>query len=205
MFKSDVPLRCRCGRVRGVAREVSPSAGFRFVCYCTDCQTFARILGRPDVLDPAGGTDIFQMAPARVKVAAGADALACLRLSNRGVLRWYAECCRTPIANTAEGPRFPLVAVIHSFMDHEGRPRDEVLGPRLCRIFEGSAAGPLPPNPPPPPSLGPFVRRGAMVLRWWARGLARPTPFFDPRSGAPLSEPRVVTPNERAALWAGSA
>src|SRR5262249_44063266 len=96
---ADVPLRCQCGRVRGVANAVSPSAGFRFVCYCDDCQTFARFLERPEVLDPAGGTDIFQMAPARVKLTAGADALRCLSLSNQ-VLRWYTDCCRTPIGNT---------------------------------------------------------------------------------------------------------
>jgi hypothetical protein len=34
----DLPLRCRCGRMRGVANNVSPSSGFRFVCYCKDCQ-----------------------------------------------------------------------------------------------------------------------------------------------------------------------
>src|SRR5262249_49832287 len=59
----DLPLRCRCGRVRGVASDVSSSSGFRFVCYCEDCQAFARFLERPDVLDPAGGTDIFQSFP----------------------------------------------------------------------------------------------------------------------------------------------
>ena len=60
----NLPLRCRCGRVRGVASEVAPSAGFRFVCYCQDCQAFARFLERPDVFDAAGGTDIFQIQPA---------------------------------------------------------------------------------------------------------------------------------------------
>jgi len=44
--------------VRGVAREVAPHSSFRFVCYCTNCQAFARFLERPDVLDDAGGTDI---------------------------------------------------------------------------------------------------------------------------------------------------
>ncbi len=43
----DIPLRCLCGRMRGVARAVSPSAGFRFVCYCKDCQAFARFLEQP--------------------------------------------------------------------------------------------------------------------------------------------------------------
>ncbi len=68
-------LRCRCGRVRGAASDVSPTRGFRFVCYCTDCQVFARFLERRDVLDAAGGTDIFQMPAGHVKLTAGADAL----------------------------------------------------------------------------------------------------------------------------------
>jgi hypothetical protein len=80
---------------------VSPSAGFRFVCYCTDCQAFARFLGRPDVLDAAGGTDIFQMPPAHLKLPAGTDALRCLCLSAK-VLRWYTDlraiCHRTATA-----------------------------------------------------------------------------------------------------------
>ena len=59
------------------------------------------------MVDPAGGTDIFQMPPGRVKITAGTDAMRCLRLSNK-VLRWYIDCCRTPIANTAARPRFPV-------------------------------------------------------------------------------------------------
>lgn len=198
-MQSDVPLRCRCNHVRGVAREVSASTGFRFVCYCKDCQAFARFLNRPDVLDKAGGTDIFQMPPARVSLTEGTDALACISLSKQ-ILRWYTDCCHTPIGNSAADPRFPIVALIHSFMDHRVRPRDEALGPALCRIYERSAVAPLPSDAPPPPTLGAFGRRTYRMLGWWLRGLARPTPFFDSRTKAPLAVPRVLTPSERAAL-----
>jgi len=102
----------------------------------------------PDVLDAAGGTDIFQMAPGRVRLTAGADAVRCLRLRDTtAVLRWYTECCRTPVANTA-GPRFPVIGLIHSFMGEaaDGRFRDEALGPPACRIYERSAIRPLPPT-----------------------------------------------------------
>jgi hypothetical protein len=196
----DFPLRCRCGHVRGLAKEVGPDEGFRLVCYCQDCQTFARFLQRPDVLDGAGGTDIFQMPTGRVKLTSGADAVRCLHLSSK-VFRWYTDCCRTPIGNTA-GPRFPIVGVIHSFMsdDAEGRSRDEVLGAPLCRIYERSAVGPLPPNAPPPLQLSIISRRGAKLLSWWLRGLRRPNPFFDDHTNAPLSVPRVLTPSERDAL-----
>jgi hypothetical protein len=183
-----------------MALALAPSTAFRFVCYCKDCQAFSRFLERPDVLDAAGGTDIVQIPPARLRLAAGTDAVRCVRLSNR-VFRWYADCCRTPIANTA-GPRFPVIGLIHSFIQDapHGRSRDEVLGPPLCRIFERSAVPPLPPNAPPPPSVLLFAKRGASLLGWWLRGLGRPTPFFDNVSGAPISVPRVLTPSERAAL-----
>jgi hypothetical protein len=195
----DIPLRCRCGRVRGVAAEIAPHTGFRFVCYCRDCQAFARFLERPDVLDAAGGTDIFHLPAGRVRFSAGTDAVRCLKFSSR-VFRWYSDCCRTPIGNTA-GPRFPAVGIIHCFMDIDaGRARDAALGAPLCRIFERSATGPLAPDAPPPRSLGLVARRLPTLLGWWLRGRGRPNPFFDDHTSAPLAVPRVCTPGERAAL-----
>ncbi len=193
-----IPLSCRCGRLRGVANEVAPTSGFRFVCYCRDCQAFARFLQQPDVLDMAGGTDIFHMPAGRVRLTAGTDAIRSLQFSSR-VFRWYADCCRTPIANTA-GAGFPVVGLIHSFMSHDadGGTRDQALGAPLCRIFDQSAVGPLPPNAPPPRSLGLVAVRLPTLLGWWLRGLGRPNPFFD--DNGPLAAPRVFTPAERAAL-----
>ena len=111
------------------------------------------------------------------------------------ILRWYADCCRIPIANTAADPRFPVVALIHSIMDCEadGRSRDVLLGPPLCRIYERSAIGSLPSNAAPPPSLRVFVCRATKV-RWWMRGLARPNPFFEDRTKAPRSVPQLLSP-----------
>jgi hypothetical protein len=157
------------------------------------------LLERGDVLDAAGGTDIFQMPAGRVKITTGVDAVRCLRLSDKAkILRWYADCCRTPIANTAAGPRFPVVALIHH--ERDGRYRGEMLGPPLCRICEHSATGPLPANAAPLPSFGVFVCRAAKLLGWWGRGLGQPNPFFDDFTGAPLSVPRVLAPSERAAF-----
>jgi Family of unknown function (DUF6151) len=196
-----LPLRCRCGHVRGVAREVAPSSGFRLFCYCKDCQAFAQLLARPDVLDSAGGTDIFQMPPGRVQLIAGVESLSALRFSE-SVFRWYADCCKTPLANTAANARFPVVGVIHSFMDFEasGHCLDEMLGPPLCRIHETSAVAPLPADAPPAAATSVLLRRGLKALGWWMRGLSRPNPFFNSLSGAPLATPRLVTPEERPAL-----
>jgi hypothetical protein len=200
----DLALSCRCGRVRGVASRIAPGAGFRFICYCRDCQAFARFLGRPDVLDMAGGTDIFQMPIGRLKITAGADAVRGLPFSSK-VFRWYTECCRTPIGNTA-GPRFPIFGLIHSFMspDPDGSSRDELLGAPLCRIYERSAIRPLSPNVPAPATFGLIALRVSKLLGWWLRGLGRPNPFFDPRTGSPLAEPRVIAASERDAFLAGT-
>jgi hypothetical protein len=177
--------------VRGTA-QADASDGLRFVCYCSDCRAFARFLDRSDILDAAGGTDIYQMPPARLTIATGSDQLRCTQLSDR-VLRWYTACCRTPIGNTAVTPRFPLVAVIHTFMDHgaTGQSRDAALGPPRCALFARSATAPLP-RQLPSPALALFARRGAMMLRWWLGGLARPSPFFDPRTGRPRAAPQPV-------------
>lgn len=188
--------------MRGVACHASANAGFRFICYCKDCQAFARLLKRPDTLDVAGGTDIFQMPANRVKLTEGTNALRCLRLSAK-VLRWYAVCCHTPIANTAAVSRFPLVALIHSFTDcaSGSATREVLLGPPLCRIYERSATGPLPPTAPPPPTRSLFARRAALVLGCWLRGTDRPNPFFDCRTGFPRSQPHLLTTRERSSAY----
>jgi hypothetical protein len=132
--------------------------------------------------------------PGQVTFTAGLDALRCVRLSGK-VLRWFAECCRTPIANTAADPRFPVVALIHSIMDcaADEWSRDALFGPPLCRIYEHSAIGPLLSNAPPP-SLRVFAYRATKVVGWWMRGLTRPNPFFEDRTKAPRSVPQLLLP-----------
>ena len=128
--------------------------------------------------------------------ADGCVPLADSQLLSSKVSRWYADCCRTPIANTATDPRFPVVALIHSIIDcaADGRSRDARLGPPLCRIYERSAIGPLPSNAAPPPSLRVFSYRATKIVGWWMRGLARPNPFFDDRTKAPRSVPHLLSP-----------
>src|SRR5687768_13885405 len=120
---TDVNLRCACGKIRGVAEGVAPSEGTRCVCYCGDCQAFARFLGRDGTLDPWGGTDIWQMSPGKMRLEIEGDALRCVRLSAEGMHRWYCGECRTPVANTLTA-LIPFVGVVHTFMDVEPAARD---------------------------------------------------------------------------------
>jgi hypothetical protein len=200
-MSTRVPLRCRCGRVRGEVTDVSPASGNRLICYCADCQAFARFLEQPGIMDAEGGTDIFQVAPARLKITEGADALRCLRLSEKGLFRWYTDCCRTPVGNVFS-PRVPFVGILHPFMDHAGdvRSRDDVLGKPIGYIHGRYAIGGLPPHAHRSASIGTVARCARVVIGWWLAGLSTPSVFFDPKTKAPSVEPRVLTAGEREAL-----
>jgi hypothetical protein len=79
-------LRSQCGAIRGYV--ALPAKTVRAICYCRDCQAFARYLARAgDVLDEHGGTDIVATAPSHVRFEQGLDALACMSLSATGILR----------------------------------------------------------------------------------------------------------------------
>lgn len=194
----DVRIRCSCGTLGGAARGVSGTIGNRLVCYCDDCQSFAHFLGRADdVLDTHGGTDIFQTTPSHIEIDRGTDRLACMRLTPGGLFRWYADCCKTPIANTMRFPRMPFAGVIHSCMDHaaDSRTADEALGPVRARVagrFAKGDAAQIGAHPGMPLSM---LRIAPMILFAWLRGEAQPSPFFD-AAGNPRAEPQVLSEAE---------
>src|SRR3984957_2050797 len=110
-MSGQIELRCRCGEVRGTATDLSPRTVNRVVCYCDDCQAFAHQLGRADLLDPHGGSDIVQVAPASLSFQRGDDRIVGLRLAPKGLRRWYSSCCKTPLGNTL-GPAVPFVGIV---------------------------------------------------------------------------------------------
>ena len=193
----DLSLRCRCGAVRG--RVLGPPAREtrRVVCYCDDCRAFARFLGREgDVLDAHGGTDLLQLSPARLRLEAGADRVACLRLGPRGLLRWYAGCCATPLGNTLATRQLPFLGLVTAALDADDRAR---LPPVARRVFARHARGEPPPDAAAgaPPAMA--VAIAWQLLRWRLRGDHRRSPFFGD-DGGPAAPPRVLAPAERAAL-----
>ena len=202
----DVSLQCSCGAVRGLARGVSGQIGNRILCFCADCQLFGHYLKRADeVLDAHGGTDIFQMSPARIEISAGADQLRCMRLTGKGMHRWYVDCCKTPVGNTMASRQIPFVGLIHSFMDHgaDGRSRDDALGPVRARIHGRHATGSrstLEAHDSLPTWL-PF-RLLSMSFMARLRGEHEPSPFFDSKTGATTATPLVLTQDELDAIIA---
>ena len=79
----NAELRCSCGQVRGHVADPSPRTVNRVVCYCADCQAFAHRLGRADLLNAQGGSDIVQVAPAALTFVQGQDRITGLRLKTQ--------------------------------------------------------------------------------------------------------------------------
>lgn len=194
----EFEVRCRCGHVTGRATGVSPGTVNRAMCYCDDCQAAAHHFGRPDLLDEHGGTEVVQLAPAALTFTSGADKLGALRLSPKGLHRWHARCCQTPLGNTLT-PGIPFVGLpIGAFPSlTEAAARDEAFGPLRARIQRKFAIG----TPPADGTLA-GLRMGLHLVKLmthWKLRRTWPHPFFS-RDGQPRYPITVLTRDERAAL-----
>lgn len=188
------PLRCRCGSLQGQV-ELSGLSN-RMRCYCQDCQAFARFLGSPDqVLDAQGGSDVVQLAPHRIRITQGAAHLAVMRLSDQGMLRWYAACCRTSVGNTMSSRAMPFTGLLAQCLD--SAPLEAAFGPVWASANTASAIGE--PKPRAFGMGGALLRILGMVLGSRLSGRYKDTPFFT-ASGAPVAEPTVLSAEERARL-----
>jgi hypothetical protein len=174
--------------------------GTRGVCYCRDCQAFARFLGPPDgMLDAMGGTEIVAVRPRFVTLTQGRDHLACVSLSPKGTLRWYTRCCKTPIGNTPRDFRVSHVGLIHTCLEGHGPSVEFSFGPVRLRVNTKSAKG-----KPPPNSMTTFAFEATryMASVAWTRlsGTYRMNPFFSAETGQPLVQAHVVSAHMRARL-----
>ena len=144
---SPLGLACTCGTLRGHLTEAPASATNRLVCLCIDCQAYAYWLGRPaEILDQQGGTEVVQTTPSRVRLTQGLEQLRCMRWSAKGLLRWYADCCRTPVANTLGVAWLPFVGVPRAFLSADDAALERCIGPVTERVNDRSAPKGCPPD-----------------------------------------------------------
>jgi hypothetical protein len=188
------PLQCRCGAITGLVDR--PETANRVVCYCGDCRAFAKWLGQDDILDDRGGSDVIQVLPRNVTFTGGADFLRCMRLTPKGLLRWYAGCCRTPIGNTLDTPTFSFIGLVHSCLQSPIQPLDRSFGPVRAWVNTESAIG----EPKPAP------RGMSRVIYWFIATTAKAringdykcSPFFQADSGTPIVVPQVLSAGDLA-------
>ncbi len=187
------PLQCRCGTIKGWVSD--PQSANRVVCYCRDCQAFARFLGQAsETLDSQGGSDVVQTLPKNVTFTQGADALACLRLSEKGMVRWYAGCCKTPIGNTLENYKISFVGLLHNCLEAPGHSLQESFGAVRTYANPQGAFG-----NPKPKAVGMFTTIWwftKTILKARVNGDYKSTPFF--QGAKPVADPHVLSSAERA-------
>lgn len=176
-------IQCQCGHVQG---HLSAAASLtHLACHCQDCQTYAHAIGKADtVLDEHGATDVITTLQQHVSFTQGTDKLACLSLSDQGLLRWYASCCNTPLANTARDPKMSFVALMR---DRVSAPLDGVKRVAVnTRHAKGKVAASA------ADGLLATARIVGSVIRARANGSWKRSPFFRPVTLQPLVAPRVL-------------
>jgi hypothetical protein len=183
------PLQCKCGAIKGVVSN--PESANRAVCYCKDCQAFARFLGQErETLDAQGGSDILQILPKNVSFAQGVESLACMRLTDKGMVRWYAGCCKTPIGNTLANYKISFIGLLHNCLESSGHPLHDSFGPVRCRVNPQGAIG-----EPKPKTVGmgtALLWLGKTILQARLNGDYKKTPFFRAETGLPIVAPQVL-------------
>lgn len=194
-------LKCSCGKVRGEALDIEPSKCLRCVCYCDDCQAYAQYLSRAkDLLDANGGTDIVPMRPSNLKITHGIENVRGMRLGDKGMFRWFAECCNTPIANLPPSPKLPYAGLAAAFIDSaaNGKSIDETVGPIQYRLQAKFAHG----TPPKESSAGAPLGFILRVIPFFISGMigrkSSPNPFIDPKTGNPSPPVDLLTKERRS-------
>jgi len=197
---TDVPLKCKCGKVKGMATGVSPASGNHGRCTCIDCRAFIRFLERAEILDEDGGTELFQFTPSQIQITFGGELLRCVRLSPKGMIRWFTDCCKTPMGNTMPWPRLPFVGMPILFMDFAalGKRPEDILGPITMTGFENQATRPV-------AKVSGGVKVKVLGKMFWILGTgfvlgrAQPSPFFK-ADGTTTVPPTLLTKEERGKL-----
>jgi hypothetical protein len=188
---------CRCGQTAITITVPAKSAGTRVRCYCADCQTAALLhAGAEDMLTAAGGTDIWQTTPDHIEITKGQAHLKILRLSPKGLFRWHAGCCSTPMLNTLPNLKLPFVGAV--LRQSQSAEADRIYGAVQCHASVASAR----PGQGAPSRDKGIKRAGAAVLRRMAlvlmSGRAKLSPLRQP-DGAPIAPVEVITREARRA------
>lgn len=192
-------IQCECGTFRARLENFPRGSTGRLVCYCDDCQSFAHHLNRADLLDSAGGTEVISVYPGQMKIVAGRDVLKCLRLSPKGLYRWYAGCCNTPIANA--NPGFPWAGVSgRVFTVKDPDYLERVFGAVKSRVMGRFARGTPPAGTAQKINFKTIMTVAPFIIKGLATGRAKPSPFYAEDGRTPIAMPTVLSLEQRNAI-----
>lgn len=191
-------IQCECGQFRARLKAFPGNTPGRLVCYCDDCQRYLQHLGRSDLLDTNGGTEVIPAYPADVEVLHGLEHLACTRLSATGTHRFSTSCCNTPIANTRPGT--PWAGFLRcAYAAQDALSLDQALGPVRSRVMGRYAKGTPPAGTPDKFNLNAFLTVMPFMLKGKLLRKAKPSPFFAADGHTAIVAPRVLDGTQRSA------
>jgi len=182
-------FNCQCGKLSGEIDQPEELKGLRFICMCKDCQKYARFLGNAEsILDKNGGFEGVPVFPKLFRITSGREHLKGIKLTRKtGTFRWYAACCRSPLANSLSSKE-GYIGLSTQRLSPEDR---NSLGPIYVRANGESGIPPLPEGTAKKfPIKWLFVIIRA-IARMHLKGWRRPHPFFD-ENDRPYAEPEII-------------
>ncbi|TDO96868.1 DUF6151 family protein [Marinomonas balearica] len=190
MEADKLMLSCSCGSIKGHVSGINPRLGNRIKCYCNDCRRFVSMFEEgKKYIDQQGGSEILQVPPSHVKIDEGKEHLGCLKLSDKGLHRWYSNCCKTPLFNTA-GLKIPFVGIFGHFIEDEHY--EAHVGPVLGGVFKDSSLTPIVNkiglNYSKPRILS---RMAFQLVTWKVSGKSQPNCLYE-SSGKAIVKPEIV-------------
>jgi len=190
-------IQCECGKFRAELTQFPQNTPGRLMCYCDDCQAFLSYIKRSDLLDASGGTEVIPAYTADIKIIAGKEVVQCVRLHFKGMYRFFAKCCNTPITNT--DPTRPWAGIHRRMYTVKDPTRlDRELGPVKASIMGKYAKGTPPAGTPNTFDFKGMVTVLPFILKGKFLGKAKHSPFFE--DGQAIVAPKVLTPEERAKI-----
>lgn len=184
-------IQCKCGMLKGYVSQPEEVIN-RGICYCKDCRDYAHVLGKAaETLDSSGGTEVVAVSPKNVVFTQGMEKLSCLSLSEKGLLRWYASCCNTPIGNTPRNFKVSFVGLVHNCLEQSEQTIVQSFGPVKMWVNTHGAKGKV--NAKAGSTFMAIMRVMKVLLLSRLSGSYKTTPFFVAESGSPIRVPRIVS------------
>ncbi|MEO7207888.1 MAG: DUF6151 family protein [Steroidobacteraceae bacterium] len=119
----------------------------------------------------------------------------------KGMVRWYAGCCKTPIGSTLENYKISFVGLLRNCLEAPGHSLQESFGAVRTHANPQGALG-----DPKPKAAGMFTtiwRFAKTILKARVNGDYKCTPFF--KDARPIANPCVLSSAERASAMQSQA
>ena len=197
-MSNQVEMRCRCGEVRRRSRTRRRGRSIAWFAIAVTARRLRITSAAPTCLTRRAAVTSSRSRPPHSPSCRDSDRIVGLRLTPKGLFRWYANCCNTPLGNTLT-PKIPFVGIIAQAFDNGPQRSDDVFGPPIGAILGKHAIG-VPPAGSTGLNLSLMLRAIACVLGWRLRGKAWPHPFFN--TSGPIYPLTVLPHEQREALRA---